>query len=127
MRHAGRLGVHHRGFFGKHIAANTSCELDASSLRLGDTLAVTLVTLAAPLQPSTAPSEVRLFCNGVVICTLSQRVPNLRLQLTVSTKMSVECVGPKGSGGVDLTGYTYVNSNRRAQDEEPEFDDRGPC
>ena len=120
MRHAGRLGVHHRGFFGKHIAANTSCELDASSLRLGDTLAVTLVTLAAPLQPSTAPSEVRLFCNGVVICTLSQRVPNLRLQLTVSTKMSVECVGPKGSGGVDLTGYTYVNADRRTEDEEPE-------
>ena len=34
--------------------------------------------------------------------------------------MSVECVGPKGSGGVDLTGYTYVNADRRTEDEEPE-------
>ena len=111
-------GLTQRGFFGFPIATGSWCELDASTLGPGFSLAISQVTLAAPLP--VRPSEVRIFCNGVAVCSLSQRVPNSRLQLTVGSKFAFECVGPEGSGGVHLIGYTYVAGKRRAQDEEPE-------
>ena len=120
MRGASQRGPsQQRGFFGLPIAASSWCELDASSLGPGVSLTISQVTLAAPLP--TAPSKVRLFCNGVAICSLSQRMPNSKVQLSVASKISFECVGPDNSGGVHLIGYTYANVKRREpKDPEPE-------
>ena len=112
-------GVSQRGFFGLPIAVGTCCELDGSTLEPGVSLDISQVTLAAPLP--VGPSQVVIYCNDVVLCSLSQRVPNVKVQLTVGSKFAFECVGPEGSGGVHLIGFTYASGKRRAQpEEEPE-------
>ena len=108
------------GFFGVPIAAGCWCELDTSSFGAGVALAVSQATLAAPLL--TGPATVQLFCNEVLVCTLSPDVPNVRLLLNVKASASFECSGPEGSA-VHVGGYTYqVKSSPKRLDEETETD-----
>tara|TARA_B110001452_G_scaffold245679_1_gene230495 strand:+ start:96 stop:1046 length:951 start_codon:yes stop_codon:yes gene_type:complete len=72
-------------------------------------------SLAEPRQRGT----VQLFCNGVLLCSLSRDAPDARLPLTPISAPSYECVGPEGSS-VHVCGYTFALAGHGPLAEEEE-------
>ena len=111
-----RIGRGSRAFFGLPVAANAWCQIDTSSFDRGVALDLSQAALASPLLDTSA--QVQLFCDGVLMCTLSNKMPNARLPTRNIKSVSFECVGPAGSG-IHVTGNTYqINTGREVAPQE---------
>mmetsp|Transcript_33953 Transcript_33953/g.56148 ORF Transcript_33953/g.56148 Transcript_33953/m.56148 type:complete len:311 (+) Transcript_33953:188-1120(+) len=109
------MRVSQRRFFGMPLASGCTCRLETCKLGPGVALAVSQATLAEPLLSESA--TVQLFCNGMLLCSLSQDAPNARLPSIPTRTPSFKCVGPKGTI-VHVVGYTHAQCQGQPMEEE---------